>query len=203
MVVNDQVGTRDVIVCNQVSFLEYIFLEKEYGPVFTQVASKNGRFGLRKLGLFEIPLAAIGLRFPPEVKEDDKNFFTDLGELRASLYVQGRPIAVFPEGSKTNGRGILQLEEGIVEVLAKAAKSGMKVHTLRFDYEFEHASPYNTTDVLGLKHMIKVLTQVRNVMVVQYYFNLEEKLAGATIDGGAATKGGKPVQNTPLDSAGQ
>jgi hypothetical protein len=202
LVVNDKVGTRDVIVCNQVSFLEYIFLEKEYGPVFTQVASKNGRFGFRKLGLFEIPLAAIGLRFPPEVKEDDKNFFTDLGELRASLYVQGRPIAVFPEGSKTNGRGILQLEEGIVEVLANAAKSGMKVHTLRFDYEFEYASPYNTTDVLGLKHMIKVLTQVRNVMVVQYYFNLEEKLAGAPTDGGATTKGGKPVQNTPLDSAG-
>ena len=203
MVVNDKVGTRDVIVCNQVSFLEYIFLEKEYGPVFTQVASKNGRFGFRKLGLFEIPLAAIGLRFPPEVKEDDKNFFTDLGELRASLYVQGRPIAVFPEGSKTNGRGILQLEEGIVEVLTNAAKSGMKVHTLRFDYEFEYASPYNTTDVLGLKHMIKVLTQVRNVMVVQYYFNLEEKLAGAPTDSGATTKGGKPVQNTPLDSAGQ
>ena len=110
---------------------------------------------------------------------------------------------MFPEGSKTNGRGILQLEEGIVEVLAKAAKSGMKIHTLRFDYEFEYASPYNTTDVLGLKHMIKVLTQVRNVMVVQYYFNLEEKLAGTTTDGGAPTKGGKPVQNTPLDSAGQ
>jgi len=203
LAVNDKVGTMDVIVCNQVSFLEYIFLEKEYGPVFTQVASKNGRFGLRKLGLFEIPLAAIGLRFPPEVKEDDKNFFTDLGELRASLYVQGRPIAVFPEGSKTNGRGILQLEEGIVEVLTNAAKSGMKVHTLRFDYEFEYASLYNTTDVLGLKHMIKVLTQVRNVMVVQYYFNLEEKLAGAPTDCGATTKGGKPVQNTPLDSAGQ
>lgn len=200
---SDQVGTRDVIVCNQVSFLEYIFLEMEYGPVFTQAASKNGRFGLRKLGLIEIPLAAIGLRFPPEVKDDDKNFFTDLKELRASLYVQARPIAVFPEGSKTNGRGILQLEEGIVEVLTNAAKSGMKIHTLRFDYEFEHASPYNTTDLLGLRHVIKVLTQVRNVMVVQYYFNLEEKLAGSITDGATSAKTGKPVQNTPLDSAGQ
>jgi hypothetical protein len=30
-------------------------------------------------------------------------------------------------------------------------------------------------------------------MVVQYYFNVEEKLAGATTDGMAAGKGGKPI----------
>ena len=110
-------GGEDVIISNHVSFLEYIFLEKQYGPIFTQIASKNGKFGLRKLGLFEIPLAAIGLRFPPEVNATDANFFTDIKALRASLYVQSRPIVVFPEGTKTNGRGILQLEDDIVEIL--------------------------------------------------------------------------------------
>jgi hypothetical protein len=107
LVVVDKISSEDVIICNNVSFLEYIFLEKAYGPVFTQVASKNGVFGLRKLGLFEVPFAAIGLKFPPEVNAQDPNFYTDLKDLRNSLYVKSRPIVVFPEGTKTNGRGIL------------------------------------------------------------------------------------------------
>jgi 1-acyl-sn-glycerol-3-phosphate acyltransferase len=51
------------------------------------------------------------------VNATDPNFYTDLKALRASLYVKSRPIVVFPEGTKTNGRGILQLEDEIVEIL--------------------------------------------------------------------------------------
>ena len=51
-------------------------------------------------------------------------------------------------------------------ILVRAGKAGLKLHSVRFDYQFEYASPYNTTDVLGLKHVVKVLTQVRNVMLV-------------------------------------
>jgi len=35
LVVVDKISSEDVIICNNVSFLEYIFLEKAYGPVFT------------------------------------------------------------------------------------------------------------------------------------------------------------------------
>ena len=35
LVVVDKIASEDVIICNNVSFLEYIFLEKVYGPVFT------------------------------------------------------------------------------------------------------------------------------------------------------------------------
>jgi 1-acyl-sn-glycerol-3-phosphate acyltransferase len=160
------IGSEDVIISNHVSFLEYIFLEKQYSPIFTQIAERDGKFGLRKLGLFEIPLAAMGLRFPPEVNAEEANFYSSLTDLRASLYVKSRPIVVFPEGTKTNGRGILQLEDSVVSLLVQAANSGLKLHTLRFDYEFEHASPYNTTDVPGIMTLIKVLTQVTNVMTV-------------------------------------
>ena len=73
----------------------------------------------------------------------------------------------------------------------------MKLHTIRFDYEFEHASPYNTTDVSGVKNMIKILTQVRNVMNVQYYFNVEEKLEAKP----ESNKGIKTnIQITPMDT---
>jgi len=52
------------------------------------------------------------------------------------------------------------------------------LHAIRFDYDFEYTSPYNTTDIIGLKTMVKLLTQVRNSMTTQYYFNLDEKIKG-------------------------
>ena len=157
-------------------------MEMAYGPVFTKVAVRGGKQGFRVLGMLEIIREAMGLRFPVEVKEGDTNFYTDLAALRASLYVKSRPIAVFPEGAKTNGKGILQIHPDIIEILAKAAKAGVKLHTLRFDFEFDYASPYNTTDLGGWRHLAKMLTQVRNVMLVQYYFNAEDKLLGTPAD---------------------
>ncbi len=87
-----------------------------------------------------------------------------------------------------------------MDILVQGAKSGLNLHTIRFDYEFEYASPYNTTDIFGLKTLIKVLTQVRNVMSIQYFFNVEEKLSEQQLTrSSSSTIGGKPVQNTPLD----
>lgn len=111
----DRVQSGDVIVSNQVSgVLEWVFMEMVYGPVFTGVATRSGRYGVRKLGLVDIVGHAMGIRFPQEVKENDPNFYTDLTTLRDSLYVKNRPIVVFPEATKTNGRGILQIEDDIV-----------------------------------------------------------------------------------------
>jgi hypothetical protein len=90
--------------------------------------------------------------------------------------VKTRPIVIFPEGTKTNGRGILHFPEGIFDIILKSAKSNLRVHTLRFDYDFEFASPYNTADISGIKTAVKLLTQFRNVMLIQSYFNLEQRL---------------------------
>lgn len=67
---------------------------------------------------------------------------------------------VFPEGTKTNGGGILNFDQEISQILVNAAESGLHLHTLRFDYVFTYASPYNTTDVFGFKTLLKLLTQV-------------------------------------------
>ena len=174
--VRDVIGQTDIIVSNQVSMLDFIFMEMAYAPVFTAVCTRNGKYGLRKIGMLELPWYAMGIKLPRE-ELNDKSFFTDLQELRDSLYVRNRPIVVFPEGTKTNGRGILEIEPEVVRILVKAAEAGLKIHTIRFDYDFVYSSPYNTTDVRGLKTMLKLLTQVRNSLMVQYYFNLEEKLA--------------------------
>jgi hypothetical protein len=151
-----------------------------YSPLFTTVCfdPKSNRFGFRKLALLEIPLYAMGIKFPSELNENDGNFFTDLRALRDSQYVKQRPLIVFPEATKTNGRGVLNFEADVTSALIKAAtqESGMRLHTIRFDYEFEYVSPYNSTDVKGVRSALRLMTQFRNVMHVQYYFNLEEKL---------------------------
>lgn len=108
--------------------------------------------------MFELPFFAIGIKFPKQVNQSEGNFYQDLKALRDSQYVKSRPIVVFPEGTKTNGRGILNFEEDIIQILVQAATDKLRIHTIRFDYQFEYVSPYNTTDVYGLFHLAKMLT---------------------------------------------
>lgn len=135
-------------------------MEMAYSPTFTALCKgeKSGKYGFRKLGMFEVPFYAMGIKFPETVRETDGNFFTDLRALKDSQYVKSRPIVIFPEGTKTNGMGILNFEEGVSEIIIKAALDGMHVHTLRFDYAYNHSTPYNSTDVFGLKATFKLLT---------------------------------------------
>lgn len=91
------------------------------------------------------------------------------------------PIVIFPEGTKTNGLGILNIEEDIITIIAQAAVSeGMKVHAIRFDHLFEYFCPYNTTNTSGLKNFFSTLSQFTSRYVVQYYFNLESQLKKIT-----------------------
>jgi len=173
--VNDNVKAGDVIICNNTSIIDFIYLELAYSPLFTVVAidEVTKKHGFRKLSLLEIPFHAMGLKFPSEVASN--KVYDDLLAMRESQYVKRRPIVIFPEATKSNGRGILNFEPEITEIIINAAQT-MSLHTLRFDFEFDYYSPYNTTDVLGLKSMFKLMSQLRNVFLIQCYFNLEEKL---------------------------
>jgi len=42
--------------------------------------------------------------------------------------------------------------------LNAAEKEKLKLHTLRFDYDFIYTSPYNSTDPSGFKSAIKLHT---------------------------------------------
>lgn len=94
-----------------------------YSPLFTTVCfdPKSNKYGFRKLSLVEIPFYAIGIKFPTELNEKDGNFFTDLRALRDSQYVKQRPVVVFPEATKTNGRGVLHFQEDLINAILKAA----------------------------------------------------------------------------------
>jgi hypothetical protein len=69
LTVRDVIREGDVILSNQVSLLEFIFFEMAYSPMFTAIArrAQDGRYGLRKIGMLELPLYAMGIKFPTEV----------------------------------------------------------------------------------------------------------------------------------------
>ena len=98
-----------MIICNNVSVLDYLFLEMAYAPLYTAVAinRESGKYGFRKVALWEIVFYAMGIKFPQEVGR--AQFYDNLQALRDSCYVK-RPLVLFPEGTKTNGRGILNFE---------------------------------------------------------------------------------------------
>lgn len=78
----DVIQSGDLILSNQTSVLDFLFLEFAYSPVFTAIAfdSETGQVGLRKVGMFETLTFALGLKFPTEVQATN-NFFTDLKQL--------------------------------------------------------------------------------------------------------------------------
>lgn len=124
--------------------------------MFTAVAinKDTGRVGLQKLRLFSVLSHALGIKFPRQV--DSTVFFDNIQALRDSLYVK-RPIVIFPEATKTNGKGVLAFEDSISDMLLTAVENKLNLHTIRFDYDFKYCSPYNTTDQLGLKSALSLL----------------------------------------------
>ena len=61
-----------------------------------------------------------------------------------------------PEGTKTNGLGIIDIEKGIIEMIIEAAgmEHNLRVHSIRFDHQFKYFAPYNTTDTTGIMNFI-------------------------------------------------
>jgi 1-acyl-sn-glycerol-3-phosphate acyltransferase len=162
----------EVYICNNTSFIDWFYLSYKYSPCFTRIVIHNGRAGLRILGWWESIWSAIGLKFPEE--SDTKPFYS-LKELRDSdgfLHYKGyRPVVVFPEGTKTNGCGILNLDQGIVDMIHQACgpDENLRVHAIRFDHIYRYFACYNSYDEAGFRFMLSVMTQFSSKMVVQYY----------------------------------
>jgi len=150
-----------VFVCNNTSFVDWLYLNYRYSPCFTRIVIVDGnKVGLRILGPIETIMSAIGLRFPEEVKGDQAgNVYYSIKELKEKdgfLWYRGRrPVVVFPEGTKTNGCGILNLENGVVKLIDKACSpdENLRLHAIRFDHVYKWFSPYNSFDSLGISMM--------------------------------------------------
>lgn len=77
------------------------------------------------------------------------------------LWYRGRrPIVIHPEGTKTNGLGVLNLDDDIRKMIIDAAglAQNLRVHAIRFDHSWTYYSAYNTTDQTGLRSALDNLT---------------------------------------------
>ena len=115
------------------------------------------------MGIFETLMCAIGLRFPEIVSSDNSNIYYDIKELIENAgifhYKGKRPIIIHPEGTKTNGLGVLNIDEDLIKMLDVASNFSLNIHSIRFDQEFRYWSPINTTDSLGLWNLICSIKQ--------------------------------------------
>ena len=80
-----------------------------------------------------------------------------------------------PEGTKTNGLGVLQIEKGIMKMFndASTPEQNLRLHSIRFDHLFYYRPSYNTTDEYGIYNTINALVQFSSIYAVSYYFDLE------------------------------
>ena len=139
----------DVFVTNQTCFVDWLWLKLNYSPVFTKIvivkAQGNRKAGLRILGFFETIWHAIGIQFPETIdkskNENSSHVYFSVKELRESagfLFCKKSnvPIVIMPEGTKTNGLGIIDIEKGIIEMIIEASgmEQNLRVHSIRFDH---------------------------------------------------------------------
>lgn len=177
----------DVFVTNQTCFVDWLWLKLNYSPVFTKIvivkAQGNRKAGLRILGFFETIWHAIGIQFPETIdkskNENSSHVYFSIKEVRENagfLFCKKSnvPVVIMPEGTKTNGLGIIDIEKGIIEMIIEA--SGMEqnlcVHSIRFDHQFKYFAPYNTTDTTGIMNFIACTSQFTSRYTVQFFFNI-------------------------------
>lgn len=110
------------------------------------------KVGLRTLGLFETFFSAIGLSFPETVTSESSNVYYNIKDLinnsGFSHYKGRRPVVIHPEGTKTNGLGVLEIHRDLTKMICEAGSlnGNLRIHSIRFDYEYRYFAPMNTTD---------------------------------------------------------
>ena len=125
--------------------MDWLYLLLNYSPIFTKIvvvkAQGNRKAGLRALGVFETMTHAIGIKFPEVIDSGSSTkVYFNISELKAQnggiCKNKNVPVVVMPEGTKTNGLGIIDIEKGIAEMIIDAAEKeqNLRVHSIRFDH---------------------------------------------------------------------
>ena len=119
----------EVILCNSTSFIDYVKLVNLYSPCFTRIVfvelpNGESKTGLRILGPIETIFAAFGLAFPETITSESESVFYSIKELREAdgfMWYKGkRPVVIMPEGTKTNGLGVLDIDKDLVQMISAA-----------------------------------------------------------------------------------
>lgn len=138
------INNDDVIICNQQSFIEIIYLTYKFLPSFFHV-TKKGKVIYRNY--MNIVLDSLLTRTEFNTKQA-----ISLEEARNKY--RG-PIILFPEECKTNGKAVLSF----LPFLNGISTITFKIHIITFKYTFKYFSPAHSARSL-IRHLILLCYQV-------------------------------------------
>lgn len=132
-----------LIVCNHSSYLDYIYLQFRYNPIFLNVALDGG--------IYETGMLAGVWNSSRDAPTPSP---TNLDDFLKS-YRFSNPIVLFPEGTTTNGRGLLEFGIDLSQISAE----NVRIDVVGLKYVWSNCCPcFTTGSILG--HFWTILNQV-------------------------------------------
>ncbi|OZJ05191.1 hypothetical protein BZG36_02425 [Bifiguratus adelaidae] len=185
------VKSGDVIIANWSSYVDVLYLQLRFAPVFTQCFQKTNT--LRMVSFWE----AIRLTGAvPELEPRPGYKTSSMSEL--VQHVQNNdlgPIVVFPEGTTSNGKALLKFLPLFQEYHLPLRHLTLRILSLRYDYH--HFSP---TFSAGTKwtHIFRLCSQFQNALSVRYLASSESP-SSPSFTPNAPTTASSTTINTKAD----
>ncbi|KAL0090755.1 hypothetical protein J3Q64DRAFT_1013733 [Phycomyces blakesleeanus] len=158
------VCSGDIVVSNWTSYIDILYLACRWDPVFTQIFPVENKVcrvslwqAIRLCGSTPIMSAA-------DAGVDKKDLWT-LKELAKKAKEQHwGPVIVFPEGTPSNGRALLQFSPIFKDF--KSTDRGIAIHGMAFKYEYSNLPPSYTVGNMFF-HYASICSQFYNYMTIK------------------------------------
>ncbi|CDS07775.1 hypothetical protein LRAMOSA01724 [Lichtheimia ramosa] len=160
-----KIKSGDIIVSNWTSYIDVLYLAYKYKPVFTQVFPVEGK-NVRRISFWQaLRLCTQEPALTPEdidVHPSELYTLRELAQEAASRH--WGPIAIFPEGTTSNGRALLKFAP-IFKCYEPSERSN-HFHILAFKYEYRNLPP---TYTVGNQfwHFFKLCSQFHNTLGIR------------------------------------
>jgi len=153
------ISSGDLIVSNKLSIVEILYLGFRYSPVFTGVSIEGD--ALKRIGIFRALLDA--LRPTSCYHLNDGSYAPLQSILDTARSKRQGPVVVFPEGTNSNGRALLDY----CPVLDDVSISQLRTHVIGFKFEWSYFCPVFTVGS-SLGYLYHLMGQVKNSLQVRY-----------------------------------
>jgi hypothetical protein len=151
----------DLLICNHVSYVDLLYLYFRFNPVFTSVCIEaDDTYYLTNVSL----IGALWNIINPSKKTSADTFKDIRSIIEYAKVNKFGPVIVFPEGSTSNGRGLLKF---IAPIVQEIFESSISFHLVGFKYHYESYSPSYTVGSLPL-HLFQLCNQLYNTLEVRY-----------------------------------
>jgi len=147
----------DVIVCNCQSYVDVIYFMFRFNPTFVKIFESGKIKPISFLNAIKFTGSY------PELKEEE-NAVSLKDIIKESKEKKIGPIVIFPEGTTTNGRGLLKFLPVFKDF---TPKDDINVHVYSIKYQF-HGRNISYTVGSKFSHMYNLCSKIYHVMNVKY-----------------------------------